>query len=640
MPSQEDYLDNLLKDVTGSDEPDESIFGQDAETADLGVEAPDTDTEAPDLGVEASDLDIEAPDLDAVSEMSEDEIDKLLSAGAEQEDELSSASDMDLSDEDVLKMLEESDDEELQDIQDLLQKSDNNEAVDDSITAMLEDYPEEDLEAKIIGGGEENSDRDEKKRLAEEARKEKKELARLKKEKQKEEAAARKAEKKAAKEAAKAEKSKRGQKAGKREDKQQKNGQEEMQEDLADQDLFDPSVLDSIVSEADRAGQKPEPPEEDVTSEPDLTDSVEEQEQSSEAAGFEGEELDLDSLFGDDGDAALLADMGDDADAVLTPKEDSKSQESGDTAKEKQGFFARIMNFLTEEDEEENEDIKLSKENKDILDDLDQEEKGAKGAKGKKGKKGKEKDAKKIKEKPKKEAKPKKAPKPKKEKPAKEESAAPGKKLSFKKVLPVVLVGVSVGVLLFVFINSVTDYSDKKAAKTAYYEGDYQTCYQNLFGKDLNETESIMFGKSESILYIRLWIREFEMYMAEGDRVRALDSLIQTIDSYPGLYSYAGQWNAEQDIAAGYAIILNYLSGEFGLTEGQAQAIAAVRSDREYTKMVTAIAGGRSFENWDEPETPDVPAQAPTASEPEENQIPDMLPEEDGLGSDTFIDNQ
>lgn len=634
MSSQEDYLDNLLKDVAESDEPDESIFGQSAETADL-----DAESSAP--GVEASDSGTEAPDLDAVSEMSEDEIDKLLSAGADQEDELSNASDMDLSDEDVLKMLEESDDEELQDIQDLLQKSDNNEAVDESITAMLEDYPEEDLEAKIIGGGEENSDSGEKKRLAEEARKEKKELARLKKEKQKEEAAARKAEKKTAREAAKAakaEKSKRGQKAGKREGRQQENSQEsERQENLADQDLFDPSVLDSIVSEADRAGQQPEQPEEDVTSEPDLTDNAGEQEQSPEAAGVDGEELDLDSLFGDDGDAALLADMGDDADAALAQKKDSKSQESGDTSKGKQGFFAKIMNFLTEEDEEENENIKLSKENKDILDDLDQEEKGAKG---KKGKKGKEKDAKKIKEKPKKEAKPKKAPKPKKEKPVKEEPAVPGKKLSFKKVLPVVLVGVSVGVLLFVFVNSVTDYADKKAAKTAYYEGDYQTCYQNLFGKDLNETESIMFGKSESILYIRLWIREYEMFMAEGNRVGALDSLIQTIDSYPGLYSYAGQWNAEQDIAAGYAIILNYLSGEFGLTEGQAQAIAAVRSDREYTKMVTAIAGGRSFENWDEPETPAVPVPPSTASGPEENQIPDMLPEEDGLGSDTFIENQ
>ncbi len=630
MPSQEDYLDNLLRDVTESDEQDESIFGQDEEGTD------------PDMGI--ADLDAEAPDLDDVSEMSEDEINRLLSAGADQEDELSSASDMDLSDEDVLKMLEESDDEELQDIQDMLQKSDNNEAVDDSITAMLEDYPEEDLETKILGGEDEDSDGSEKKGLAEDSRKDKKELARQKKEKQREEAAARKAEKKAAK-AAKKEKSNRRQKNEKREEKQSDEQREDgTQEDLADQDLFDPSVLDSIVSEADRAGQRQEQPEEAVTSEPDVIDAVEEQ--VPEAVGIDGGELDLDSLFGDDGDADLLADMGDGVES-LPEKEDSRPLEGGDNPKEKQSFFARIMNFLTEEDEEENENIKLSKENKDILDDLDKEEKGAKGKKGKKGKgKDKDKDSKEIKEKPKKAPKPKKE-KPKKEKPVKEEASVPGKKLSMKKVLPVVLVGVSVGVLLFVFVNSVTDYSDKNAAKAAYYAGDYQTCYQNLFGKDLNETESIMFGKSESILYIRLWIREYEMYMAEGDRVRALDSLIQTIDSYPDLYSYAGQWNAEQDIAVGYAIILNYLSGEFGLTEGQAQTIAAVRSDREYTKMVTAIAGGRTFENWDAPAAPEVPkqdpaapGQDPTVSEPEENQIPDMLPEEDGLGNDTFIDNQ
>ncbi len=627
MPSQEDYLDNLLKDLTESNEQDESLFGQDEEEIE------------PDAGISA--LDAEVPDLDAVSEMSEDEINRLLSAGADQEDELSSASDMDLSDEDVLKMLEESDDEELQDIQDLLQKSDNNEAVDDSITAMLEDYPEEDLETKILGGGDDYSDGGDNKEPKKDARNEKKELARLKKEKQREEAAARKADKKAAK-AAQKEKSKRGQKAEKREEEQSEEQREDgMQGDLADQDLFDPSVLDSIVSEADLAGQRQEPPEEDATSEPDMIEAAEEQ--VPEVVGIDGGELDLDSLFGDDGDADLLADMGD-GEEVLSKTEDSKSLEGGDNPKEKQGFFARIMNFLTEEDEEENENIKLSRENKDILDDLDKEEKGAKG---KKGKKGKEKDDKKIKEKPKKEPKPKKAPKPKKERPVKEAPSVPGKKLSMKKVLPVVLVGVSVGVLVFVFVNSVTDYSDKKTAKTAYYEGDYQTCYQNLFGKDLNETESIMFGKSESILYIRLWIREFEMYMAEGDRVRALDSLIQTIDSYPDLYSYAGQWNAEEDIAAGYAIILNYLSGEFGLTEGQAQTIAAVRSDREYTKMVTAIAGGRTFENWDAPAASEVPKQDPaaseqdpTVSEPEENQIPDMLPEEDGLGNDTFIDNQ
>lgn len=628
MPSQEDYLDNLLKDVSGSAEMQEEVSEQET--------------------MAGQDTDAAAPGLDAVTEMSEDEIDRLLSAGTGQEDELSNASDMDISDEDVLKMLEDSDDEELQDIQDLLQKSDNNEAVDDSIAALLEDYPEEDLEAKIIGGEGQSSDREEKKRLAKEE-----------KERKKEEAAARKAEKKAAKKAAKeakaaskAEKSKRGKNSGKKAEKLLEEFPEDSIPDETEaQDLFDPSVLDSIVSEADQAGQRPGQPQEEAAPVSEVLDSLDEEELQIEDADSQDNDLNLDDLFGnEDADAALLDNIGagssdfpdllaEDADAALAKLEEKEIPEKEDASKQKQGFFAKILNFLTEEDEEENENIKLSKENKDILDDLDKEEKGKKGKKDKKGKKGKdkEKDSKKIKEKPKKAKKP---PKPKKEKPVKEAPKVPEKKLSFKKVLPVLLVGLSVGVLLFVFVNSVTDFSDKQAAKVAYYEGDYQTCYQNLFGKDLNETESIMYGKSESILYIRLWIREYEMFMGEGDRVKALDSLIQTIDSYPDLYQYAGRWNAEPEIAEGYAVILNYLSGEFGLTEGQAQTIAKVRSDKEYTRMVTAIAGGRTFENWDTPVTPEKPTEGAAPQEPEEEQIPDILPEEDELGNDTFIDNQ
>ena len=62
-----------------------------------------------------------------------------------------------------------------------------------------------------------------------------------------------------------------------------------------------------------------------------------------------------------------LADLGD-TDVL---REKGKDKEA---PKQKQGFFAKIMNFLTEEDEEEeNENIRLSQENQDILNDLDKE---------------------------------------------------------------------------------------------------------------------------------------------------------------------------------------------------------------------------------------------------------------------------
>lgn len=641
MPSQEDYLDNLLRDVAEENEMQEDVLDQDMLDQDI------FDLNAPDQDVPEQDA--EAPDLDAVTGMSEEEIQKLLSAGEGQEDtDFYNTSDMDIPDEDVLKMLEDTEDEGLQDIQELLQKSDNNEAVDDSVTALLEDYPEEDddsraLEAKILGSDKEIDVKEEKKRQA----REKKELARAEKEKKKEEAAARKAEKKAAKAGQKAAKPKKS----KGSIPETEQGEAETEE-AGDFDTFDPSVLDSIVSAADRAGDKPEQSDELSEMFPEA-ENIDEQLQGTS----EIDDLDLGNLFGGDEDDSVLAKSTGDLDPdfpdflaedgialadlgdtdVLREKEKDK-----EAPKQKQGFFAKIMNFLTEEDEEEeNENIRLSQENQDILNDLDKEGKGAKGKKGKKGKgkdkeKDKEKESKKVKEKPKK-----KEPKPKKEKPPKEpDNTPPGKRLTLKKMLPVLLVGLSVGVLLFVFVNSAVDYSDKKIARTAYYEGDYQTCYQNLFGKDLNETESIMYGKSESILYIRLWTREYELFMGEGDRVRALDSLIQTVDDYPELYAYAGQWNAEPEIAAGYATILNYLANEFGLTEAQAQAIAAERSDREYTRMVTAIAGGRSFDNWNEPAVPEEPDTEPELPVGEDEQLPDPLPEEGELGGDTFIDNQ
>lgn len=609
MPSQEDYLDNLLKDLSEEDEAAE---------------------EAHELDI--PEQDVSAPDLDAAAEMSEDEIERLLSAGAGQaDDELQKASDMELPDEDVLKMLEDSEDEELQGIQELLQKSDNNEAVDDSIKELLQDYPEEDLEAKVLGDAGGKPDKEEKKRLA----KEKKEQAKAQKEQRRAEAAAKKAEKKAARAAAKAEKQKNGKKGAKN---TQDNPADGALVDAGEQDMFDPAVLDSIVSEADRAGQA-------LTEEAGdrVSDSGEGAAEALKSADAGSDELDLDSLFGGDDFGPAAEDGGNEGfetmneagvDAALARVD---AEDSGEP-KQKQGLFAKLINFLTEEDEEENENIKLSKENQDILDDLDKEEKGGKGKKGKKKKK--DKDAKEEKDKAKKAAKPKKPPKPKKEKKPKEAPLVPEKKLSFKKMLPVILVGASVGVLLFVFVNATTDYTAKRTARAAYYEGDYQTCYQNLFGKDLNETESIMFGKSESILYIRLWIREYEMFMGDGDRVRALDSLIQTVNMYPELYHYAGQWNAESEVAAGYAVILNYLVGDFGLTEVMAQEIAAVRSDWEYTKIVTALANGMSYESWNASGNAATPGDIQVPSEPVEEGLPDALPEEGELGNDTFIDNQ
>lgn len=640
MPSQEDYLDNLLKDI-GHEE-------QEAQPVQEAV--PQSDENNENVG---KDAERQAPDLEAASDMSEDEIEQQLSGGLdasrlendqaeEENNELFHASDMDLSDEDVLKMLAESDDDNMQEINSLLNKSDNHESVEDTAE---EPEPEEERNA-LLGGADVTPAVDKREERAK-AKKEREEA----KKRRKEELAAKRAEKKAEKKVKKA-------------SKKEAAKQEQEEQDTAE-NLFDTDVLDSIVSKADKTGKE----EDEVVSDNDVIGEKSEalpvdelaevtpeetsglDEIAPEENGAGGLGLDMGNLFGDsDAEDSLLNGLGggDDSDlsdllSMNDEPEDSDAQreEKREKKSEKKGFLTRLLDFFTEEEEEDeeqgNENLNLSDENKGIIKDLDKE--GSKKKKNKKAKKAASEKTDKAKKKP--EKKPKKQPKPKKEKPPKEIPLVTDKKLSFKKVLPVVLVGVSVGVLLFVFINSAADYSDKREARAAYYAGDYQTCYLNLFGKDLDETESVMYGKSESILYIRLWIREFEMFAGEGDMVRALDSLIQTVDRYPQLYEYANQWNAGAEVAAGYATILNYLSANFGLTESQAQQIADEKKDIDYTRIVTAIANGKSFEEWNAPELPpDAGMDEAPLEEVPESGMEDVLPEEEELGTDTFVDNQ
>lgn len=640
MPSQEDYLDNLLKDI-GHEE-------QEAQPVQEAV--PQSDENNENVG---KDAERQAPDLEAASDMSEDEIEQQLSGGLdasrlendqaeEENNELFHASDMDLSDEDVLKMLAESDDDDMQEIHSLLNKSDNHESVEDTAE---EPEPEEERNA-LLGGADVTPAVDKREERAK-AKKEREEA----KKRRKEELAAKRAEKKAEKKVKKA-------------SKKEAAKQEQEEQDTAE-NLFDTDVLDSIVSKADKTGKEEDEvvSDNDVTGEkgealpvdelaevtPEETSGLDEIAPEENGAGGLG--LDMGNLFGDsDAEDSLLNGLGggDDSDlsdllSMNDEPEDSDAQreEKREKKSEKKGFLTRLLDFFTEEEEEDeeqgNENLNLSDENKGIIKDLDKE--GSKKKKNKKAKKAASEKTDKAKKKP--EKKPKKQPKPKKEKPPKEIPLVTDKKLSFKKVLPVVLVGVSVGVLLFVFINSAADYSDKREARAAYYAGDYQTCYLNLFGKDLDETESVMYGKSESILYIRLWIREFEMFAGEGDMVRALDSLIQTVDRYPQLYEYANQWNAGAEVAAGYATILNYLSANFGLTESQAQQIADEKKDIDYTRIVTAIANGKSFEEWNAPELPpDAGMDEAPLEEVPESGMEDVLPEEEELGTDTFVDNQ
>ena len=271
-----------------------------------------------------------------------------------------------------------------------------------------------------------------------------------------------------------------------------------------------------------------------------------------------------------------------------------------------------------DEEEEETDQLQLSDENKKILEEMDKGGKNKKGKKQKKPKKEKQ-------PKPKKPAKEKK----KKEKPEKEDKPSVSeKKLSPKKILPIVVVCISLGAVILLLGNFLADYTAKRSGREAYYAGDYQTCYQNLMGKELDETEQVMYSQSESILTIRMWLREYEVFVNEGSELEALDSLLQAVRDYPTLLNYATQWNAQDEVSLAFQDILNILSQKYQLSQEEAQQIADISDNVEYTKNVMLVLQRLGLGFWEFPQGTVTEETSAPNTEETPAQLPDPLPEE------------
>lgn len=632
MASQEEYLDQLLKGLNGelNDEIEiepEQIGQKDVKPNKVFVDAmPFQEDSEPDLGPDSQvepTIDI-ASLLDSLqmdeAELEEEtdfptveDVEQALqrsAKAAQQEQELPT---FDADNQDLFELLQQDSGEDSQEIHELLHKDANNEVIDEDIFQLLQNIP--DVEADVLEDG--TMDEAETERVIRAASK-----------------SARAAERKAQKELKNAQRrerreQKRQEKLVKKEEKNSKNQKKNVKEvELVpgpENPLFEvvepeAVALDALFASGDEI---------DAVQMVNELGTVEVQAEDQMAADALFQELTADDSMLD-----LFA-MSDDVAVMETEDQQSQNRNqktSVPAKKQKKSIFNRMLDFLTEEDEEDdskgNENVSMSSENQNILKEMDAEsgkkKKKKKGAAGEDKKKKKEQKTKKEK-KPKKE----KAPKPVEE---------PSKKLSKKKVSVVALLGVSACVIIVIITSVLAEYTSKREARQAYYDKDYQTCYQNLFGKDLNESEQVMFHRSEMILKIRLWIREYEMFAAEGAELEALDSLIQSVHDYPDLFEYSSKWDAGADVEAIYQELLGILSEKYHLSEADAQKIADIKSDVEYTRAVTAIVEGLSYDQWLEQSK-----QQGGGSQKEdfEKKEPiELLPEEEELGDDIqFIDN-
>ncbi len=583
MSSQDNELEGLIKELAGEENEN--------------------------MGIDSGDAQGLVPDLDAVAEMTEEEIEERLLAGIQSRENAVQAP----AQEDVLDMLGTSEDDELLEIGDLLKKSDRNERIGSqeaesgasgtqNTAGQLQEETEDTGEEKMA----DNIPSDKERKALDKKR--------------------RKEEKKAAKEAAKADKKTRrkSQKAGGSSAEPEPVEDDlpgPQQEGIVEYDMaLDKDLLDDIVQEAERLRPK------------------------KESAIREKEPIDINLPDDGQGEETALTESGimevdrDQMDSMLSKPENSAGEQ--ENPKEKGGLLKKVFNFLMEEEEEpENENLKLSKENQEILDGLEEETSAA----GKKKEKAKPKKKKDKKPKKQKAAKPKKAPKPKKEKKKEEEESPFHKRLTFKKILPILLLGISLGAVLFIFANLISDFSDKLTARNAYRSGDYESCYLNLYGKELNEEQAEMYGKSESILYMRLLYREYEMIAEKGSELQVLDCLIQIVNKYPMVNEYTAEWGAVPEVLEIYSNVLSILNDRYGITEQQALEIAAIKSDIRYTRTLMLLTDGNFGGAGAMPDAgQQTGGEEMPEGEPEEGaeELPNELPEESDLDTGDFVDNQ
>lgn len=288
----------------------------------------------------------------------------------------------------------------------------------------------------------------------------------------------------------------------------------------------------------------------------------------------------------------------------IEPEEAASGTESAENSEQEQepkekkpGFFVRLMNALTQEEEDvEN----VSEENKEILNELEEEDKKdgkkkeKKGKKGGKKKKGKEEEAEGEEDEAAEDAnakkkKPKKEKKPKEDKP-KEKTV---KVLSKRNLLVLVAFCATIVGSIILLSFFLPEYADKKSARNAYNAGDYESVYTLLYDRNLNSSDLLIFNRAATIRKMERRIESYENNLAMGRELEALDSLLKGVACYQTL-TEADEFGVRQEVEVLYQQICSILDENYGITIEDAMEINTYDSET-YTRRLYSAVYGTSF---------------------------------------------
>lgn len=312
--------------------------------------------------------------------------------------------------------------------------------------------------------------------------------------------------------------------------------------------------------------------------------------------------------------------------------EENSANSEEDGKEKKKGFWHRLMEELTRE-EEEPENQESVDENEEILKELEAEDQIKEKKKNKKEKKKKDKKGKKSKnasadeenedasgeeEGKKKKKKPKREKKEKAKGPKEKSPKILSKKMLFSTIAFCATIIAAI-VLLSIFLP---DYADKKNARTAFYTGDYSKVYELLYDKNLNQSDQLIFERANVVLKLQRRLDSYELNKKIGQEAEALDALLQGTLKYEEILSDA-TYGAEEELQALYRKILDHLEQDYGIGEEEARTINSYDSET-YSRKIYSVVNGEDFSDLEQ----EAGEEGKTA---DNDKLQDVLPEEEDL---------
>ena len=320
--------------------------------------------------------------------------------------------------------------------------------------------------------------------------------------------------------------------------------------------------------------------------------------------------------------------INDDLELAQIPEKVSKEK--------KPGFFSKLINLLTEEEEEPEpvQDLATDETSGEAgeasageatLSKKEEKKKKKEEKKKKKDKKGKaageegenpdasEKEA--EQEDPKKKAKREKKERKKQEK-LLQKQEKPVKVLSRRKLLVLIAACATLIAGLLSLSIFLPDYADKKMAREAYYIGDYQNVYELLYDKRMNDSDQLIFNRAQTVLRLEKKLSSYRNNIAMNREAEAIDALLRGVLCYADMPE-ADEYGVRKEIDAVYQEICSILESAYGINEEEAKEINSY-DDETYTRRLYSIVNGTEFVKPGEEEAMEKPLPPQDVLEEEE----------------------